>query len=96
MFKILFPFFFIGILLLIFIKSSIPKTLFGSRSTEIGFYSYKHWITVTLNIYELMKRTDQGQIVGIEIENTCYRISINKMELPADEVNHLIDALQRG
>ena len=99
MFKILFPFFFIGILLLIFIKSSSPKALFGSEARRLGSASYKHWgITVTLNIYELMKRTDQGQkIVGIEIRKTHVTgFQINKMELPADEVHHLIDALQKA
>ena len=99
MFKILFPFFFIGILLLIFIKSSSPKALFGSGARKLGSASYKHWgITITLNIYELMKRDDHGQkIVGVEIRKTHLTgFQINKMELPADDVHQLIDALKRA
>ena len=45
-----------------------------------------------------MKRGDQGQkLVGLEIRRTHFSgFQINKMVLPADEVHHLIDALQKA
>jgi len=99
MFEILFPLFFIGLLFLIFLKYSSPKSLFGSDARKLGSASYKHWgVTMTLNIYELMKRGEQGQkMVGLEIRRThATGFHISKMELPVEEVYPLIDALQKA
>ena len=99
MFEIIFPIFFIVILVFIFIKYSSPKTLFGSEARQLGSTSYKHWgVTITLNVYELMKRTEDGEkIVGLEIRRThATGFNISKMELNPEQTHVLIAALQKA
>ena len=99
MFQVFFPIFFIVLLAFIFIKYSSPKALFGSEARQLGSVSYKQWgVTTTVNVHELMKRTEEGEkIVGLEIRRThATGFNIRKMELNPEQTHVLIAALQKA